>query len=137
MNLADLDARSASEAAFEFEYLLPSGAATGVFLSVLGSQSPKVSSEINRLVNERRRQQAVADAQPQLRGAEPTFTPVESDQEFNQRLAAVRLAGWRGLDDEFTPENALRLCQTNQDISDQIIQRSNNVANFLKLAPKS
>ena len=135
LSLADLNARDHGSEAFEFEYTDDRGRGTGVFLSVLGGQSAKVTAEINRLVNERRKAEQVAAARN--RGARPDsaeFTPVEDDIAFGQRLSAVRLVGWRGITDPYTPENALLLCQTNADISAQVLEESNKTANFLKLS---
>lgn len=135
-SLSDLDATKASEGAFEFEYILPDGEGSGVFLSVVGGQSETVQRESAKMINERRRQKAAIAAQNSMRGprkGQVEFDPIESDIEFGQRLAACRLVGWRGITDPFTPENALRLCKTNSDIAAQIIQQSDNLANFMKL----
>ncbi len=102
--------------AFEFEYInTATGVRSGVFLSVLGGQSEVVTKEVTMLINERRKQ-----------------ANRESNIEFDQRLAAVRLVGWRGITEPFTPENALRLCKSNRDITAQITQQSDYMANFIE-----
>jgi hypothetical protein len=58
ISLADLDARSTSEVPFEFEYILPNGEGSGVTFKVLGSQSPTVVAEVNKLLDARRRKEA-------------------------------------------------------------------------------
>lgn len=131
-SLADLDARKASDGAFEFEYVLPDGEGSGVFLSVLGGQSKTVQDEANRLINERRRKEAVQAAQAKTSRNPETYTSVESDVEFGQRLAAVRVVGWRGIKETFSPELALSLCRSNQDVASQVLERSNDMANFMK-----
>ncbi|MDP3855337.1 hypothetical protein [Phenylobacterium sp.] len=132
LSLADLDARKASEGAFEFEYLQPDGETSGVFFSVLGGQSKIVQDEANRLINERRRKEAVQAAQAKTSRNTETYTSVENDVEFGQRLAAVRVVGWRGIKETFSPELALALCRSNQDIASQVLERSNDMANFMK-----
>ena len=137
LSLDDLDAVTAGDEAFEFPYILPNGSDTGITFKVLGAQSEKVTAEVNRLVNERRRKEASAEAQSRTARSEAVFTPVEDDVAFGQRLAAVRLVGWTGLKDEWSPANALRLCQRNADVSNQVTAKSNEVGNFMKLSPKA
>ena len=136
LSLDQLDATKASATAFEFEYIDTStGECTGVFLSVLGSESEIVSAEVAKLINERRRKQAAREVQQKIgTGTKPVeFESIESDIEFGQRLAAVRLVGWRGISEPFTPENALRLCSNNRDIAAQITTHSDAISNFMKL----
>lgn len=135
-SLDQLDASKAAAQSFEFEYInTATGEGTGIFLSVLGSESETVSAEVAKLLNERRRKQAAREVQQKIGvGAKPIeFDSVESDVEFGQRLAAIRLVGWRGISDPWTPENALRLCRSNRDIAAQITQQSDASANFIKL----
>ena len=134
LSLDDIDAVQLGETPYEFEYILDDGRHTGVFLSVYGSQTNRVQSAINALNNERRKQQAVADAAAAASGGEVTVRPVEEDQEHGKRLAAVRLAGWRGLKDKFTEANALRLCKVNADIAAVVVQKANNIGNFMKVS---
>lgn len=135
VSLADLDLNKAGEQTFEFEYLID-GAPTGVFFQVYGSHTKQVQDAINREVNERRKRDAVTEARN--RGARPgsaEFTPVEDDVAFGQRLAAVRLAGWRGIVEPFSPAGALAVCQGNPDIAAQVTEEANRTGNFLKLSP--
>lgn len=135
-SLDQLDSTKAASQAFEFEYISSAtGEETGIFLSVLGGESEAVTKEVAKLVNERRRKQAAREVQQKIGvGAKPVeFETLESDVEFGQRLAAVRLVGWRGISEPWTPENALRLCRSNRDIAAQITQQSDATANFIKL----
>jgi hypothetical protein len=133
-SLNDLDATAASSEAFTFEYINPAGDATGIFFSVLGSQSEAVTAEVARLVNERRRKEAAREVQRKVGVGKKAveYDTLESDVEFGQRLAAVRLVGWRGISDVWTPENALKLCQTNRHIASQVTEQSEEMANFMK-----
>lgn len=132
VSLDALNARKASEEAHEFEYTLADGSRTGIFLSVLGGHAQAVVSKTNELINDRRRKEAARDAQAQIDRSVDTFTPFENEVEFTQRLAAVRLVNWRGIDEECTPDLALKLCQINPDITAQILSRSNNLGNYMK-----
>lgn len=133
-SLSDLDATKAGEKPFEFEFLDPEGEGTGIFFSVLGSESETVTKEVARLVNERRKKEATRNMNNGFRGkSNVEFESLESDVEFGQRLSAVRLVGWRGIKEEFTREGALLLCQTNRRAAAQITQQSDKPANFMKL----
>jgi hypothetical protein len=63
------------------------------------------------------------------------FTPIEDDVAFGQRLAAARICGWRGITEDFTPDLALRLCQSNPEVSAQVVEASNTLSNFMKVSP--
>lgn len=135
-SLDDLDATKAGATAFEFEYInSETGEGTGIFLSVLGGESETVTAEVAKLINERRRKQAAREIQQKIGvGAKQVeFDTLESDVEFGQRLAAVRLVGWRGITPAWSPENALRLCRGNRDIASQITKQSEVSANFIKV----
>lgn len=128
LSLADLDAVAAGGSAFEFEYIRPDGTGSGVFLSVLGSQSEKVTEEVNKLVNARRKQQAQAAAS----GGKGDFTTIESDIEFGHKLTATRIVAWRGISDEFSPAGAYQLVSRNSAIAEQVTAASNDLTNFTK-----
>lgn len=149
LSLNDLDAAQKSSEAFEFEYQNADGDPTGIFLLVVGSQAEKVTMAVAKLVNERRRKEAAREVQRRIQPNSKTvqFETLESDVEFGQRLAAVRLVGWRGpgqvdglspeqverfqgITDPWTEDNALRLCRTNRDIAAQVTLQSDAMGNF-------
>lgn len=132
-SLDDLDATKASAEAFSFEYINPAGDATGITFKVLGSQSAKVTDEVNKLVNERRRKEAAREIKRKVGVGAKTveFELLEDDITFGQRLAAVRLVGWTGIKEPFSPDGALKLCQTNRHIAAQITEQSDEMANFM------
>ena len=138
ISLADLDARKASDNPFEDEYFGPDGEATGIFFSVLGAESPTVVEETQKMINERRRKEAAAELRARTGGrkSDVVFVPIEDDIQFGQRLTAVRMVGWRGITEEFTPERALELIQSNQHIANWIAERSGDMTNFTKTSPK-
>jgi hypothetical protein len=65
------------------------------------------------------------------------FTPVEDDIAFGQRLSAARLVGWRGIKQAYTPDLALKLCQSNAELSSQVLAASNDLGNFTPASPKT
>lgn len=152
ISIESLDARAASDGAFEFEFVTPAGQETGLFFSVLGGQSEVVSNATNCMVNDRRRKTAVREVNMRIgmgkRAVE--FEPIESDIEFGQRLAAARIVGWRtpddrdglsaeqlerfrGIKESYSPELALRLCRGNRDIAAAVTQMSDEMGNFITI----
>jgi len=135
-SLASLNTVSASATAHAFEYVGPDGSGTGITLRVLGAQAQIVTEATNRLINERRRQEAVRTIEAGASRPGDAIMPVEDDIAFGQRLAAIRLVGWEGIEDDWTADNALLLCQTNADVSAQVLAQSNKVGNFTRASRK-
>lgn len=131
-SIDQLDASKAGETPLEFEYTLDSGKGTGVFIQVLGAQCATVTETINRLVDQRRKQQLMEESA--ARAGEVVFTTNADSIDFQRRLAAVRIHGWRGITDVYSPDAALRLCRVNADIMGQVISNSNRADHFLKLS---
>lgn len=121
INLESLNSVKASETPFEFEYKFSNGKATGVFLSVLGEESESVCVE-----------QAALMAYERVRSAADPAYEIHPAK-LGQRMSAIRLVGWRGIEEKYTPENALTLCMSNRTICDQIMQQSKQLGNFIKL----
>jgi len=128
LSFEDLDLVSASENAYEFEYLRADGGDTGVFITVLGSQAPKVQDWVRKTLNKRKAQDALAAK----RGKEIERT-IEDDEQFGIDAAAIRIVGWRGINNvEYSPENATKLMECNSEIREQVFEASNNLGNFTK-----
>ena len=135
-DLEDLNIVKDAETPFEFEYIKPDGSNSGIFLSVLGGHSDRVRSTAAELINARRQKQAAREVQKARSGRNTPsveFDTVESDIEFGQRLAAVRLVGWRGIKTPWDEKAAAHLCKINPLIADQVMQASDDVANFTKV----
>lgn len=134
VSLDDLDAKKACEKPFEFPFLNAAGNPTGVMLKVLGSQSETVTKEVAILINERRRKEAAREMnRSMVIGAQTVeYETLENDVAFGQRLAAVRLVGWSGIREEWSPTNAFKLCSSNRDLSAQVTRQSDTIANFMK-----
>lgn len=131
VSFKSINARQAGETPHEFEFILPNGKATGIVLQILGSQSKTVTDEVNRLMNQRRQQEAMEKAAAASGGPKaPAFTTVESDIEFGQRITAVRLVGWN-FAEPCTPENALEFLSVNADIAAAVAEKSSDLGNFL------
>lgn len=134
-SLQELDATAAAAEAIEFEYIGPAGNETGIFFSIIGGHSEVVTAATAELQNERRRKAAAREVQ-QLIGTgsnKVEFDKFEDDVAYGQRMAAKRLVGWRGINDDFTPESALRLCKSNAHIAAFITRCSEELGNFFKI----
>lgn len=128
-SLDQLDLTKQCETSFEFEVTDEStGKGTGVYLSVIGAHAPAVQNFTKQALNERRR----FEQMQQNRGKKSTFRPIEEDIEFGTELAAIRIVGWRGISNAFTPEGAIKLCTTNPPIKEQVLKASEDLANFTK-----
>lgn len=138
LSFDDLDAKKAGETPHEMEYLRPDGSGTGFFLQVLGSQCQSVQDAIAKETNERSRKEKLAEVMRGRSGnPDVHFTPLEDMIAFTRRLAAIRISGWRGMKEPYTPELALKLCQHNQELSQQVLDASNYLGNFMKVpSPK-
>lgn len=135
ISLDDLDLVTQSSKAFEFQYVKPDGTATDIYFSVLGGNADAVRTVAEELIDARRRKAAFREMQKAKSGrntSEPEFDKTADDVAFGQRLAAVRLVGWRGIKEAYTPEGAIKLCQRNPHIAAQIMEQSDDLANFTK-----
>ena len=125
ISLDGLNAVIAGNTPYEFEYKFNNGKGSGVFLQILGSESEKVAVETAAIIAaERAREQTTKKD-----GKEYEFDAVKVGKE----LAAVRIAGWRGIKEDYSPDNAKKLCASNQMIADQVMKNSNSLENFIKL----
>lgn len=121
-SLSDLDASIGGAKLFEFEYAFKNGKGSGVFLSILGAESEEVARETAALM-------AAERAKQEFDGEKYKFDA----NELGKRLAAIRIKAWRGIKEECTPENALKLCLSNKEVADQVIKHSDNFGNFIRL----
>lgn len=129
-SLASMNAERAGETAYEFEFL-EEGQPTGVFLQVIGGQTKRVKEWTMARLKQRRIAAAAREMNGSNRPEDKVEAP-EDDVSFGQEAAAVRLVGWRGLEEEFTPELGLELCRTNADAVRQIMAASEKAANFTR-----
>jgi len=122
-----LNAVQACDAGFEFEYIGPDGKGSGRFFTVIGEQSEQVQEWIRKRLNKLRRDEDMA----RRRGKEIQRL-VETDQQFGIESAAIRITGWRGISEECTFDNAVRLCTINPLIRAQVLDASADLGNFMK-----
>lgn len=128
VSIDDLNIVKRCEDGYEFEYLDAQGKDTGIFFTVLGAHAEKVQKWAFKQLNNQRTQAAVQAK----RGKAEVVRIVEDDVEFAHELMAIRIIGWRGITQPYSPELALTLCEKNPLIVEQVREASENLANFTK-----
>jgi hypothetical protein len=129
-SLDDLNVTKSCDTPFEFEVTDDqTGKGTGIFLSVIGGHAQRILDFIQTTMNERRTADAMAEKRDP-RGKQIHIVPIEDDIAYSTALVAMRVVGWRGIKDPYTPEGAVKLCTINPPIKEQILAKSENLANF-------
>ena len=121
-----------AEAGYEFEVKLPDGSSTDFYITVRGNQSPKIKKFSKDLFNKLQ----MKELQAKRKGK--ADQPVDLD-EAEQTLvdsAVARIITWKGLEEggkvvEPTPENIKRIMQEHDWIRAQVLEESDNAANFI------
>lgn len=128
-SLKDLDVGKACETPFKMEVTDEQGKGVGIFLFVIGAHAPAVQEFTKTSLNERRREDALAEKRDP-RGKQVHVRPVEEDFEFGTRHIAVRIVGWEGIEEPYSPAQAVKLCTINPEIKEQVLAVSENLKNF-------
>lgn len=131
LNVTNLSEKA--EAGYEFELMLPVvNEGTGAFITVRGSNSPKVKEHSKRVYNKMQRKEAMA----KRKGKEAEQMTLEEAEEMSIESALVRIVGWKGITEgktvvDFTPDNAMRILKEHDWIRTAVLEESDNVANFI------
>lgn len=116
MKLEDLDIVTESETGFDIEPV------PGVVIKTVGAYSRQARlSDIAYFRN--------------LENAQDTMSPEEFAVQadiYSVHRAASRIAGWRGIDEPYSPELAQKLCSINPVIRLAVITESEKRENFTK-----
>jgi hypothetical protein len=132
LDLASLDLAAAAEKGFELELLHPvTQAPLGVFITLVGKDSPTFRDHVRRGANDQLRKQAVS----KRRGAEievPTIEKMESDM---IELLSLCATGWRnltykGVELPFSTVNAKVIFTDLPWIREQVDQAVGDIENF-------
>jgi hypothetical protein len=135
-SLDDLNVSKSCETAFEFEVInSQTGKGVGVFISVLGAHCERLAALVKSTMNERRTADAMA-AKRDPRNMQVHVQPVETDLSDFIEQVAIRVVGWRGISEPYSPEAAIKLCTINPTIKDQILAKSEDLANFPLAVPQ-
>jgi len=128
MNLNDLDISKPCETGYEFEYISDStGKPSGVFITVIGSHAESVKQWIRKALNNMRQREAML-----AKKGKDEVRMVEDDEEFGIESTAIRITGWRGITEEYSHANAVKLCSINPEIRAQVLKNSDELGNFIK-----
>ena len=124
-NLAEM-----AETGYEFEVKLPDGAATDFYITVRGNLSPKMKKYSKDLFNKMQMKELQAK-----RKGKQDIVDLDEAEETLIESAAVRIVTWKGLEEdgkvvEPTPENIKRVMAEHDWIRTQVIEESDNAANF-------
>jgi hypothetical protein len=116
------------ETPYEFEVVSEvNGQGMGIFISVISQYAQKVNSNLKGTLLVRQR---VAEIR-ELTTSVTAFHSVEEERDFEIQSAVHRVVGWREVEEDFTYDNLLDVCSTNQSIRKQIIRASNTIGLFL------
>lgn len=121
-----------AEAGYEFEVKLPDGSSTDFYITVRGNQSPKIKKFSKDLFNKLQ----IKELQAKRKGkAEQPIDLDEAEQTLIES-AAARVITWKGLEDdgkvvEPTPENITRIMEDLDWVRKQVLDESDNDANFI------
>ncbi len=136
LSLDDIEKQVSAADAVDLEPFLPNGEPSGITLLVRSDQNPVVVAGIDALMNARRRKELLTEAKARASRPGEQFITSEEDGEHVRKLTAVRLAGWKGLDDPFTPENAVRLLKLAPTFISQILNKAAELGSFTTTSPK-
>lgn len=126
VSLDALNLNKRCEQGSEFQYMDENDNPTGVFLTVIGGHAEKIKSASFAAYD----RQARLEAQAKKRGKEVEPKALEEIAEENLKITALRVVAWRGITEECTQENVLRLLRSNALVVRQVIEHSENLANF-------
>lgn len=130
LSIASIEKAVATETPADLEPVLPNGDPSGIILLVKSDQAPSVIEALNKLANTRRKKEQIAQAQAQKARPGEAFIPVEQDMLAYRKAVAIRLAGWRGLTDEFTEDNAIHLLSVLPTFGPQILEKASEMTGF-------
>lgn len=128
ISLADLNINKRCETGYDFEYYDENDKPSGIFLTVIGGHADKIKKASFAAYDRKAKQEAYQ----KKRGKEVEITPLEEIAEENLEITAMRVIAWRGISEPCTPENVLLLLKSNALVVKQVVEESEQMANFSK-----
>ena len=131
LNVTNLSEKA--ETGYEFELMLPVvNEGTGAFITVRGSNSPKVKAHSKRVFN----QMQAKEQQAKRRGREVEVRTLDEAEEMAIDAAGVRVIDWKGIEEggkalKATEENIRKVLKEHEWIRSAVLEESDNVANFI------
>lgn len=119
-----------AEAGYEFEVKLPDGSPTDFFITVRGTQSPKVKAFSKKVFN----QMQIKEQQAKRKGKDVDFS-LEDAEDMAIESAVVRIVSWKGLEEDgkeikHSEENAKRIMRELDWVRAQVLEEADIAANF-------
>ena len=142
LDFSSLDTAAAAEKSYEFELVRPDNKKPlGVFVSVIGAESPAFKSRLFKEINRDRRKEFEA----KRKGKETEPSTIEEDEANSVSLVADLVVGWRtvvngksepvihweGEKLDFNTDNVKRWLGRFSWVRAQINEAANDLANFL------
>lgn len=121
-----------AEAGYEFEVKLPDGTSTDFFITVRGNLSPKMKKYSKDLFNKMQ----MKDLQNKRKGKGEQPIDLDEAEQTLVESACMRVISWKGLEEdgkvvEPTPENVKRIMYEQDWIRAQVLEQSDDAANFI------
>lgn len=128
VDITSFDAVSESEAGFNLPMKGTDGADIGFKLVIIGRHSNAVQTFSKKIFQRMQREESMA----KKRGKDPEPMDIEELKQQSIDGALVRVVGWVDVDQEFSKDLLKAALLRNPHWVDQIIEASNNDANFSK-----
>jgi len=130
ISLDDIEAEVATEDTQDFEPALVDGTPSGIILFVKSELAPSVAAELERMSDNQRRKAAMAAAQASKSRPGEVYEKSADVMAAFRKAVLLRVAGWRGVKQEFSEENLNRLLKLQPGFCSQIIEKSGEMGRF-------
>ena len=123
---------TAAEQGVELELILPTGAGSGAYLTIIGDNSKTVKAYSRKKFQEYQMKVQIA----KRKGKEPEELSLEEAEELAVESAAVRVMGWKGFTEDgkevkFSKEKLNEVLSVHQWIREFVMQESSNIFHFV------
>lgn len=123
---------TAAEQGVELELILPTGAGSGAYLTIIGDNSKTVKAYSRKKFQEYQMKVQIA----KRKGKEPEELTLEEAEELAVEAAAVRVIGWKGFTEDgkevkFSKEKLNEVLAQHSWIRDFVMQESSNIFHFV------
>lgn len=130
-DLSKQDFAKAAEAGYEFELMLPTGAGSGAYLTVIGDMSPTVKTYSRRKFQEYQQKVSIA----KRKGKDVEELTLDEAEELAVEAALIRLVNWNGILEDgkevkFSKEKAQEVLKQHSWIREAIMENSADITNF-------
>lgn len=123
---------TAAEQGVELELILPTGAGSGAYLTIIGDNSKTVKAYSRKKFQEYQMKVQIA----KRKGKEPEELTLEEAEELAVEAAAVRVMGWKGFTEDgkevkFSKEKLNEVLTQHPWVREFVMQESSNIFHFV------